>query len=781
MRINSNLKLAGNNYYPKQNVAGVSPDLKSSCDSFSYTPKVKNIEKPSFAFNKKGKHLYLVSFKALENPFVQKNPSIRAGLQNAKHYQNAIKRAESLEEGTPLLISIVDPTLTNPNAIKIKTQEGETLGNMPKSFVRALGEMIQNEPEAFVTRKKESINSGPKSNANMLFDIEYTGQNRIEVQKTINEILYKNAISPEEILHRILGYKKVLYGEEAGMEQINESVVALNNIVETLQNSKNQKILLVGHNKPDGDTAGCCMGLKCALEHIGKQKVDIAIDDVLAGFLKKIIPEEEIKKTPEFMDRLNNGISTKMDELSNQHESLENASRIYSLTKVKEYYNQLYSTLDPGEKYDLVVFLDVPGPGRVSPEIKKYVKDAKQVIYIDHHPFQAAGWEEEKKNGGIDIDKVKRQKLFWVEPKVPAATMLVSIVINRLIPNLAARYRDHIYGDNISQEERDRINHMVSNLVVGTITDTSGFKRNMNKSAEDEVLPSEKKTGFAPAGFTNWLLSLTNGEITRRTIQKKIKYDVPNKVNFYFPEDFLEFYNSGTTESPEEVKIDISKIIESNSDSKYERISEEAAKNTTVIKELGLGISKIYFASIKDFLEEYNLTNPEINMRDVIGVFKFNPTTIALKYDTEDERYKVDPKYKENKISAMIREEAVKGELDGSYQIADENSVSFSFRSHDGTNYACMLATLFGGGGHAAAAGATLTMPGITADSKLIIKIDGEEVSDPYEIYSAVRNNYNAAYVNPALTPFDIKLEMSENGKPIPDIITDIVRIIRQK
>ncbi len=781
MRINSNLKLTGNNYYPKQSTAERSLSLKSSYDSFSYSPKIKSIEQPSFVFKKSGKHLHLVSFKALENPLIPKNPSIRAGLQNAKRYQSAIKAAEALPEGSPLVISIVDKTLVSKNAIEIRTENGITLGNMPKSFVRVLGTMMQEEPEAFVATKKQSIGTGENAVANMLFDIEYKGANRVDAQKKINEILYKNAISPEEVLHRIFSYKKVLYGDEVGMQKIAESDVALNNIVDTLQSNRHQKILLVGHNKPDGDTAGCCMGLKCALEHIGKQQVDIAIDDVLAGFLKKIIPEEEIKKTPEFMNRLNNGISTKIDELSHQPDSIENASRIYSLTKVKEYYNKLYTTLDPNEKYDLVVFLDVPGPGRVSPEVKKYVKDAKQVIYIDHHPFQAAGWEEEKKNGGIDIDKVKRQKLFWVEPKVPAATMLVSIVVNRLIPNLAPKYRDHIYGDNISQEETDRIKHMVSSLVVGTLTDTSGFRRNMNKSAEDEKVPSDKKIGFAPAGFSNWLLNLTNGELTRRSIQKQIKYDVPNKVDFYFPQDFLDFYNSETTESPEEVKIDIAKMIESNSDSKYTRISEEAAQNTTVNKELGLGISKIYFASIKDFLEEYNLTNPEINMRDVIGVFKFNPTTIALKYDTEDERYKVDPKYKDNKISAMIREEASKGELDGSYQIANENSVSFSFRSHDGTNYAALLATLFGGGGHASAAGATLTMPGINADSKLIIKINGEEVTDPYEIYSATKNNYNAAYVNPELKPVDIKLEMSERGKPIPEIITDFVRVIRQK
>lgn len=795
MRINSTLKLTGTNYYTKQSMAEKRLSLVSPSDTFSFSHKTNKIEEPSYKLSKNGKHLHLVSFKALENPVVQKNPSIRAGLQNAKYYQQAIKRAESLEKGTPLILSIVDPTFTDPNSIKIKTQNNETLGNMPKSFAKILGPLIKEEPESFIVKKNQSIGekteaegeAGTKNKANLLFDIEYTGKNKFEVQKQINEILYKNAISPEEVLHRILGYKKVLYGDEIGIQKISESIVAINNIVDTLQNHRYQKILLIGHNKPDGDTAGCCMGLKCALEHIGKEKVDIAIDDVLAGFLKKVIPEEQIKKSPEFMDRLNSGISTKINDISHQGDSLENAAKIYSLLKVKEYYNQLYTTLDPNEKYDLVVFLDVPGPGRVRPEIKKYVKDAKQVIYIDHHPFQAAAWEEEKKNGGIDIDKIKRQRLFWVEPKVPAATMLVGIIVNHLIPNLAPKYRDHLYGEEISQEEKARINHMVSNLVVGTLTDTSGFKRNMSRSAEDENVPSDKKIGFAPAGFSNWLLNLTNGELTRYSIKKQIKYEVPNKVDFYFPQDFLDFFNSETIETPEEVKIDISKMIESNSDLKYKRITEEAAKNTTVYKDIGLGISKIYFSSIKSFLDEYNLTNPEINMRDVIGVFKYNPTTVQLRYETDDEkhpvdeRYKVDPQYKHNKISVMIREEALKGELDSSYQIADENSVSFSFRSQDGTNYAALLATLFGGGGHAPAAGATLSMPGITADSKLITKINGQEVSDPYEIYAATQNNYDAEYTNPTLTPVNIEFEISDKGKPIADIITDFVRVIRQK
>ena len=61
-----------------------------------------------------------------------------------------------------------------------------------------------------------------------------------------------------------------------------------------------------------------------------------------------------------------------------------------------------------------------------------------------------------------------------------------------------------------------------------------------------------------------------------------------------YDENIKEFFSYDIVDQT----IDISKMIESNSDLKYKRITEEAAKNTTVYKDIGLGISKIYFSSI---------------------------------------------------------------------------------------------------------------------------------------------------------------------------------------
>lgn len=762
----------------KNNVSYIKP---YAFDKFELTQK--SSYKSDYKVFKNGNIIKFISFKALQDPTTTQNPSIRTGLCDSELYTENIKLSASQPRGTELPIKIVDSEEQDlKKTVEFSMPDGKILGHLPNSINNAIGSMIQANPQDFSFKLYGTTSENGKNAANVLVDIEYIGKEKPEAHKKLNALLYKNSISPEQVLHRILDYKKVLNGEKIGNQKIQESQLAIDTIIKTISNPKNQKILLIGHNKPDGDTVGSCMGLKAALEYMGKEKVDVAIDDVLAGFLRNVVDADEIKKSPEFIGKLNHGIYTKIQNMEIDGFTSDELQEIYSLKKVQDYYNQHVQTLNKDEKYDLAIFLDVPTPTKVSPEIKNYAKNAKNVIYIDHHPFQNSEWTKEQKNNGINMDSIKKEHMFWSESKVPANTMLVTILIDKLLPGLTDKFRDNYNKDNNSLKNKNLIEKMATSLVVGTMTDTSGYKRNMNKSIEDEMLPSNQKTGFAPAGLSDWLLNLTNGEVTRRSIKKKMKYDIPNKVDMYFPQDFVDFYNTEKEmdDSINSTLPDIETIMKRNKDNNYKKIAEEVAKDSVVVYNLGLGITKVHFASMKEFLKDYNMTKPEINMRDVIGAYKYNPTTIALKYPSKDSKYQVAPKYENNKISVMIREEEVKGELNANFQLAKENTLGFSFRSQDGTNYAGILATLFGGGGHAAASGASLSLPDLNTESKLIVKIEGKTETDMNKIYKTIKKNYENNYLNATDTNAKIDIEISDEGIKIENLIANLTAEIRQ-
>lgn len=777
IKVNNSLKISNNISY-----------LKSiEHDKFELVSKTNY--KTDYKVFKNGKVLNFISFKALQDPTVPKNPMIRAGVCDSAKYQGNIELSKSLPSGEDLLIKIVDTDEQDlDKTVEISMPDGRVLGHLPNSINNAIGAFIQENPSDFSFKLYGTTATNKKHLANTLMDIEYIGENKSEVQKKLNTVLYKNVVSPEQVLHRILDYKKVLNGGMIADRNIKESQVAIDTITKVISNPRNQKILLIGHNNPDGDTVGSCVGLKAALDYMGKEKVDIAIDDFLTGFLRNFVATSEIKKSPEFMEELNSGISQKIEILRKGGVTNGEANEIYALGKVRDYYNDNIKTLNENEKYDIVVFLDVPTPTKVSPAIKKYVKNAKNVIYIDHHPFRNADWDKERKNDGIDMDDIKRKHLSWIENKVPANTMLVTILIDKLLPELTDKFRDKYYKANDMNMDRNIIQKMATNLVIGTITDTGSYKRKMNKNIEDEKLPAEQKTGFAPKGLSDWLLSLTNGEVTRRSIKNQMKYDLPNKVDFYFPEDPLEFYDTDTAKDEDDdainqTPIDIEKVIAHNNTSNYDKITEETAKNTNVIPELGLSITKVYFKPLTNYLKEYNISNPEINLRDIVATYKYNPASIALKYSdvtNSPYKYKMIPKYDNNRISVMIREEAVAGELNVNYHMPPKNSLGFSFRSADGTNYAGILATLFNGGGHPPASGATLSLPGLTPESKIIVKINGRVENDINTIYRVVKQNYNNEYFNNIDDNAKIDIEISEDGLKIEDLLIELTKEIRQ-
>ncbi len=756
-------------------------------DKFEYRNKQESDY--NYRLVEKGNTLRLIAFKGVNYATVTtpKLPSIRTGLDNSELYKNDVEKTKSITRGEALKFRLVEGNNNTQDEVDIEvlSPTGKKLGDLPKYLTSKLGKKIQEEPDAYTFLLYGTVSQKGSKPANVLTTIEYHGKNKAEIQELMNSVLYKNIVTPEEVLGRILDYKKVLYGEEVGSEKIKEAQLAIDTIVKTIEDPANQKILLIGHNKPDGDTIGSCAGMKAALQLLGKQQVDIAIDDLAAGFLRNFVSTKEIKKSPEFEEKLKKGLNKRYQDIIDHKTDISTLSEIFSAQQTQEYYQKNISFLKKDDKYDLAIFLDVPSPGKVSPEILKYARNAKKVIYVDHHPIQKREWLKESDNNGLNLGNLTRDHLIWTEPKVPANTMLVSILVNKLLPNIGSEFKIKEYNGTLDKDKKELLNTLASSLVVGTITDTGGYKRNINRSNEDLSVPQEKRITFAPQGLSDWLLNLTNGAETKRSIKNRMKYDLPNKVKFYFPQDYVDFYSSEPAkEELMDIEIPDPEVVTKTNDPEdniRKRIAEDVEKNTKVYPEIGLGISKIPYDSLKKFLYECNLYHPDINLRDVVGAYKFNRVTIALKYQSKDPKYKVDPKYEENKILATIRQDEVKGDITSSMGIADENSIGFSFRSHDGTNYALILATLFGGGGHNAAAGATLTMPEINMNSKLSVIVNGKKENSFKNIYNAAYKAYQENYLYPD-KPNSTKIEIikDDNGYTAEEIVKKVVKEIRE-
>lgn len=750
-----------------------------------------------FKLIESGNTLRLISFKALQNPYDSnlRNPAIRTNLDEIEYYQKTIKDSKNKKS---LLNSIYFKAKVKRNIyIDIYNAENRRLGTLPRSITNKIGKHIVDEPDAFKFSVHEVTEENDAELTNIILNIEYTGKKRAEVQKEIDSILYKDAISPEIILNRILNYKETIHGNEIGAREKKETQEIINTILNTINDSSNQKILLIGHNKPDGDTIGCCMGLKAALDYMNKEQVDIAIDDYASGFLKSIIPPKDIKKSSDFYSGLKEGLNKRIQDVYVSKTEISKLYQIMTLIDTKKHYLDNASLLKPNEKYDLAIFLDVPSPGKVSPAIKEYAKNAKKIIYIDHHPVQKREWDTESKANGISLQKIKNDKLFWVEPKVPANTILVTSLIQRLIPNIeSVAWRNYILND---KKGIDFIKKLSTNLAIGTITDTSGFDRSINESAEDLALPANQKGDFSPSGIFFWLLRLTHGEENKRSTQKKMSNSLSDKPSNYFSQSLSEFYNTGNNrEILTKLGVPLSAIQNSTTQEtgrqtigpkKFDdttlktNIAKDARKNIRVFPEIGLGLLKIPYSSIKRFTDEYNVMYPEGNMGDIIDVYKYNEETKEVKTQGNSKypEYQVDPKYDEDKIIVTIKQNEVKNELNSKMHVAKTDSISFSFRSKKGSDYALILATLFGGGGHDAASGANISIPGLTLDSKLAIKINGKRENDMEKIYESTYNCYIDNYLHPEKTnDIEITMELANDGLSIDELLQGMVKQIRK-
>jgi nanoRNase/pAp phosphatase (c-di-AMP/oligoRNAs hydrolase) len=385
---------------------------------------------------------------------------------------------------------------------------------------------------------------------------------------------------------------------------------------------------------------------------------------------------------------------------------------------------------DPNKKYDLVVFADTPTPGRATNAFKDQVENANKVIYIDHHPHRIDEWEAAKGKTGIDMKKIHKDGLAWISEHVSAGTLQVGVIAAMLNPKLDKVANGELKASDVikTKEQKAHLESMVAGLVTGTSTDTGSFTRGAHVKAE---------------GFAKWLMSLTPDTINKKWLRENVTYDI---------DDFAR-----------------SKMVDVSINSREIR------------QDLGLGIMSVTHDDIQDVFALAKEADPATTLLDVGNSFKYSEALGALRSapfgsaPVGNMNYRSDnPEHDKSRIAVLMTQEK-KGNGD--------NSIRMSFRAADGKDWAKLLANLFGGGGHGAAAGGGLSLPGLEYGSRLAVKIDGKVEEDSAKILKTLKENdrINAAGHPPIGRLAQIEIVQDNNGRTVSEIIQDVVVEIRNE
>ena len=311
---------------------------------------------------------------------------------------------------------------------------------------------------------------GKDGNTYIKFDFENTLKLSPEEAKQRSKDVTKvsKAIAADEKAGEFAFLYQPIQPPEVLLDTVVDDPFTVNNIVKEI--NKAQKILLVGHKSPDGDAIGCVLGLGNALEHIGKN-IDCCIDDDIPGLFRHNLP----------------GIGL-------------NGEDDYKIKKAKD--------LDPDKKYDLVITMDTPTPTRIG-NISKYIKNKDtKTIMIDHHPLRPSEWNAVKDQTGIDVTKLQKDKLLWVNDKLPAAAQSIAALIFKLLPQELM--------DKMTSEDRKDI---AIPMVTGMMTDSGQFARGAEYRVE-----SMAKYFMEWAGFDKkWLRSNINYNLPKEAREEMFK------------------------------------------------------------------------------------------------------------------------------------------------------------------------------------------------------------------------------------------------------------------
>ena len=663
------------------------------------------------------------------------------------------------------------------------------IGRVPDELVPDLKNLMKGHEKEFRFELSNVISGKSKGapTIGLRVNLLYTGHNEKMREKTKEVftgfmdskdtsvskqvMLYQEPTSPEQVLGKIFDIESQVNGPKA-VEEIKGAITAIS---KEINDPKNQKILIVGHCKPDGDTLGSVIGMKTAIQGaFPDREIDCAVDDKIPGLFRDKMPGIENVKRPYNPERIalveqsiakmeagEQSAATKaqVQILKNELADLQDSSRLFDDGPLKG---------EDRKKYDLVILLDIPTPKRFSGGFKDYIENSDKQIYIDHHPHKINEWIDAKDVTGVDMEKIHKNNLAFVSDMVPAATQLVTIVADKA----------GILG-NTMKNSFEEARKFVSSVITGTSTDTGSFTRTANLLPEHMEMSVKDRPNFAPEGMSKWLIDEVNANQTEKVDKKwlrdNIVFDVPDKA---------PITEGGKGEL-----------------SPRDKMLQMAVNGKHVYPELGVGVVSVSYDDMCEIWEDSLKHDPEFTLLDVQNGFKYSEVMGALKADPSKVNAQGNPKdselqrkakemysspYDADKIAIMAIQDRKAGFVTENSEVAEMNGIRLSFRSADCSDHAELLSSIFDGGGHGGASGGRIDLPGVTIDSKLAVTIDGKVEYNIGKVMSMARHNLDVLHdVN--LTPeqkreqmHEVKVTIDENqGKTFHELIADMVKDIR--
>ena len=762
-------------------------------DTFEASNPIKNDK--IIDINRVGKNLH-VSFTGGEfkNPIVREVPAVNFKLSGVMKHQagtaggrdavddSVVKLAASdWKEGREFDYSInieeneKDGKIYKNKVLNISDKDYGNVGTVPVTLTNKFAKLIESNPAEKDNFKFEltNVNGGVNSafpTVGLEVAFKYVGKDENVKQQTKDLFtslidsdkktvassvsMFEEPTSPKEVLERMFDIE----GQKKGLGKVRELKTAIDTIAKEINNPKNKNILVLGHCKPDGDTIGCVLGMQAAIKGAYPERnVDMAIDDDIPNNFAKLPGVDNIK-------RPYNGFAVyqleKNIELLQRSDSDAAKEQIKKLQKEETRLKNPDRTFDAGaidgkaKKYDLVIMLDTPVPGRTSKNFKKYFESADKTIFIDHHPHRASEWAAESKKLGLDLDKVKANNLFCVADTVPAATQIVTAIADK------AGLLGKMFKNSLESAKQ-----FVAGVSAGTLTDTCRFDKVASHDSKDYAKPVTERPTYKPEGMTKWLyneLEKVGGGIDKQWIRLNLDYELPNK----------RIKNADGTFVP----------------GPRDMVLEKSVKGRIMDADLGVGMITVSYDDMQEVFEAAQKQDKKVQFNDVYSAFKSSQALTSLKMpgsvkeDVEGMSAKgqaystYKSPYDYDRLAVLITQNQKQGELNANSQIADKNTYSFSFRSSGQSNLAQVAATLFGGGGHSQAAGGGISMKDLTLETPLKVMINGKEEKDFAKVFAKV-NDIIAKKADSS----EIKIEKADKeGKSIPELIKSITAEMRK-
>ncbi|MBR1943495.1 DHH family phosphoesterase [bacterium] len=751
--------------------------------ALKYSSDVININKNTIGVERQGKNLHVSFTGNFQNPVdagiqfkvagVTRHQKGMGGAHAAATDDNLVRLAKSDWKDGQKLDYAYDETTKN---ITLKAPEFGEIGTVPASVAESFMNVINTDKDNFQF-ELTNVTGGVTSDFPIIAakaNLKYIGKDakvKENAQNAFNALIdskdakvsssvsaFQPDFSPKQVLEKIFDVE----GQRNGLGEVRKIKDAVDTIVKEIQNPKNKNILVLGHCSPDGDTVGCVIGMTAALKGAYPDRnIDASIDDDIPNSFSKVPGVEDIKrpynakavnsvkKNIEMLEKSTNPAAAKQIETLNKElEKLTDKSRFFDPNTVDG---------KDAKKYDLVIMLDTPTQGRSSRAFKPYFENAGKTIFIDHHPLKQAEWAGSKEKLGFDMNQVIQDKLALVVDSVPAATQIVTAVCDK------AGMLGEMFKNSAENAKK-----FVAGIITGSQTDTCGYKNQANYHPSEARLPQSQKANYYPEGMSNYLMKKLDGDIDKKWMRENLFYELPNQplTNNLGPKD---------------------------------AVLKMALRGREMYPEIGLGMMSVRYAVMDNILQEAKKQDPNVQMTDVYNSFKNSEVMSALKANPTFTRPNPNPvtdaekaaetyrsAYDKDRVAVFMAQNQVEGSVNKFSQIADKNMISFSFRSGGETNAAQVLATVFGGGGHAAAAGANLSMKGLDFKSKLTVKVDGQ-VADAKTVYEAANNNVNVSnnnkinFKDKAKMMKKIEIEMSKDGtgRTCGELIKDVLTEMR--